>query len=128
MDFLGLLLMFLVFDFSFSSYIFGFNLVNVIFEYIQINDIRYPLRAIVGPLFIALIIILVNILGSIMAGIKNKKNPLFYMKGALNSYVGKIKEAKFKRKWLKIAKLNYIIFCWFPIINWWSWIVHLSYM
>lgn len=98
MDFLGLLLVFLVFDFSFSSYLFGFNLVNLIFEYIQINDIRYPLRAIVGPLFIAFLIIIINILGSILAGIKNKKNPIFYMKGAYNSYIGKIKEAKFKRK------------------------------
>ncbi|CAK73399.1 unnamed protein product (macronuclear) [Paramecium tetraurelia] len=97
MDFVGLLLMFLVFDFSFSTYIFGFSLVNTIFEFLKINDIRYPLRAIVGVACIVLAIIGFNIIGSVLAGIKNRKNPYIYLKGAFNRYVGKIREAKFKR-------------------------------
>lgn len=97
MDFLGLLLMFLVLDFSFSTYIFGFSLVNTIFEFLKINDIRYPLRGIVGVACIVIGIIGLNIIGSILAGIKNRKNPLIYMKGACNRYFGKIREAKFKR-------------------------------
>ncbi|CAD8063788.1 unnamed protein product [Paramecium sonneborni] len=97
MDFLGLLLMFLVLDFSFSSYIFGFSLVNTVFELLKFNDIRYPLRGLVGVLCMVLSIIGFHIIGSILAGLKNRQNPIIYMKGAFNRYIGKIKEAKFKR-------------------------------
>lgn len=96
--------MFLVLDFSFSTYIFGFSVVNTVFEFLKINDIRYPLRGVIGVFCIVFAIIGFNIIGSILAGIKNRKNPLFYIKGAFNRYLGKIREAKFKRNWYS----NYI--------------------
>ena len=98
MDFVGLLLMFLILDFSFSSYIFGFSMLNYLFAYFQLENIGYPLRPLIGTFGIILAIIGMNVLGSIVAGIKNRRNPLLYLRGAFNRYVGKIKEAKFKRK------------------------------
>mgnify|MGYP001807858560 CR=1 FL=1 len=53
----------------------------------------------VGVFCLVLAIIGINIIGSILAGIKNKNNPIIYMKGAFKRYIGRIREAKFKRNW-----------------------------